>query len=160
MYQRDWLKHLIFCSSMLALDAERIGELGDWGPLWGMPRQPSAPLLTQRAISVVQDDTLLPATENRFFIAKITWAWHCEITSLCSPHYKRSPAELGRIHPRLSYTQQTATGAQSLVAGNVWESHLVKPLGNSVKVFFSFTSWQSSNMLPCYRKRAACCCLH
>lgn len=51
-------------------------------------------------------------------------------------YHKRSPSKLGRIHPRPSYMQQTATGAQSLVAGNVWESHLVKPLRNSVKVFF------------------------
>lgn len=70
-------------------------------------------------------------------------------------YHTRSPTELGRIYPLPSYMQQTVTEAQSLIAGNVWESHLVKPPRNSVKVFFHSLP-DKVVMLPHYRRRAAC----
>lgn len=134
LYQRDWLEHLILCSSMLELDAEQ----RTWwlrAPLRDAAAAECSSLNTKNYFNGARW-CASSCHWKQIFTAKSTQAWHSEITSLCSMYRIRSPTELERMHPRPSYRQQTATGAQSLVAGNVWESHLVKPLRSSVKVFF------------------------
>lgn len=88
----------------------------------------------------MQDDTLLPAAakETFFFffnekhlpepnIVKLLPYALCTIAET-QPNWKDTSSP--KLHAANSY------GSPGLVAGSVWESHLVKSLRNSVKVFF------------------------